>query len=57
MKGKRETIAEWNGIKLTYDDRLYLAVSQNGRLAGANLSVEKAQEIVNRLAGKAVWTA
>ncbi len=56
-----ETIATWTTpsgtVKLTNCNWLYLAVWHNGRLMGANLSTEKAQEIANRLAGEAVWTA
>lgn len=55
----RETIATWhteNGkVTLTFCDYLSLAVWNNGRLAGCNLSVKKAQEIVNGLVGEVVW--
>jgi hypothetical protein len=57
----RETIAKWNTkngkVKATYCEYLYLTIWHNGRLAGCNLSVEKAQEIANRIAGAAIWTA
>ena len=56
---EREIIHNWvtfNGtIEVVYDKWLYLAVFHNGRMVGANLSVGKAQEIVNRIATTRIW--
>jgi len=61
MKRELETIATWNTkngeVKATFCNWLNLAIWHNGRLAGCNLSVEKAQEIANEKAGEAIWTA
>ena len=59
------TLNTWNTkngeIKATTDERkkgLGLAIWHKGKLAGFNFtSVEKAQALVNKLAGKAVWTS
>jgi len=59
------TIGNWNTqngeIKATTDDRkngLGLAIWHNGKLAGFNFTqVEKAQTLVNDLAGGKVWTS
>jgi hypothetical protein len=57
------TLATWSTkhgeIKATTDNRengLGLAIWHNGKLAGFNFTeVEKAQTLVNRLAGEIVW--
>jgi len=55
--GTMETLGTWGKIEATEDDTLGLAVWYNGRLVGFHLSVAKAMEIVNRLAGETVWSA
>ena len=53
-----ETIATWkNGkIKLAESNHLGLHVWYGIQLAGAHMSVERAMELVNHLAGEIVWS-
>lgn len=44
-------------IEVAFSDRLHLHIRLDGRIAAFKVSVEHAQEIVNELAGKPVWTA
>ena len=51
------TAKDGGTITVEWDEIMCLVVRYNGRLAGFKLTVEMAQEIVNRLAGQDVWTA
>jgi hypothetical protein len=56
-----ETLGTWNTkngtITVTFNSSYGLAVWHNGRISGAHMSTERAQELVNALAGEEVWTA
>jgi len=53
-----ETIATWkNGkIKVAWSEYLELHVWYGIQLAGSHLTVERAMELVNRLADETVWS-